>query len=431
MLFSIEKLVYGGEGLARLPGDEHGPGKAVFLPFVLEGESIEGSLLEEKPGFARARADYVLQPSPHRIEPRCPYFALCGGCHYQHSSYEHQLEVKAAILKETLRRIAKIELGIDMVIHASPAWNYRNRARLRVEQQPEFALGYYRLHSTDLLPIEQCPISSPLINRAIAALWKMGRAGDLPRALEQVEIFANAEDERLLLELYGNSPLTAASASAVGEALKSALPEVVGVVWFESGLRTRPGPHPRNVSFGSAELSYRTEHFSYKVSAGAFFQGNRYLMDELIRIVTNGYSGTLALDLYAGVGLFSAVLSRRFAQVFAVESSAASYTDLRSNAPPNVRAVPSTAEQFLRRSGKLRPDLIVVDPPRSGLSPAVIASLQELGARRIIYVSCDPATLSRDLQNLRKAGYSIQQAHLVDLFPQTYHIESVFQVEMA
>ncbi|HXW90805.1 MAG TPA: 23S rRNA (uracil(1939)-C(5))-methyltransferase RlmD [Terriglobales bacterium] len=431
MLFSVEKLVYGGDGLARLPADEHGQGKAVFIPFVLEGERIEGSLLEEKPGFARARADHVRQASPHRVEPRCPYFGACGGCHYQHSSYEHQLEIKAAILKETLRRTAKIEPAIDIVAHASPAWNYRNRARLRMKGEPEFALGYYRFHSTDLLPIEQCPISSPLINRAIAALWRMGRAGNLPRALEEVEIFANAEDDRLLLELYGNSALTPASATTVGEAVQSALPEVVGVAWFRSALRTRPGRQHQTGTFGSAELSYHTQQFSYKVSAGAFFQGNRYLTEELIRIVTNGCSGTLALDLYAGVGLFSARLSRSFAQVFAVESSSASYADLRSNAAPNVRTVHSSAEQFLRRVGKLRPDLVVVDPPRSGLSEAVIGSLQEVGARRIIYVSCDPATLSRDLQSLLQAGYAIQQAHLVDLFPQTYHIESVFQVGMA
>jgi 23S rRNA (uracil1939-C5)-methyltransferase len=431
LLFTIEKLVYGGDGLARLPADERGRGKAVFVPFVLEGERVEGSLLEDKPGFARVRADHVLKASPHRIEPQCPYFGACGGCHYQHSSYEHQLEMKAAILKETLRHIAKIELGTDLVIHASPAWHYRNRVRLRLGAEPGFALGYYRHNSRDLLPIEQCPISSPLINRAITALWKMGRAGNLPRDLEEVEIFANAEDDRLLVELYGSSRLNPASASGVGEAMKKVLPEVAGVVWFRCAPRTHPRPERQAASFGAAELSYNTQHFSYKVSGGAFFQGNRYLTDELIRIVTKGRSGTLALDLYAGVGLFSAVLSRSFAQILAVESSSASYPDLLCNSPPNVRTVQSGTEQFLHRARNLRPDLIVVDPPRSGLGEAVVRDLHALGARQITYVSCDPATLSRDLQGLLKAGYSIEQAHLVDLFPQTYHIESVFQVVMA
>jgi 23S rRNA (uracil1939-C5)-methyltransferase len=431
LLFSIEKLVYGGDGLARLPPDGHGHGKAVFLPFVLEGESIEGSLVEEKPGFARAHADHIRQASPHRIEPRCPYFGACGGCHYQHSSYPHQLEMKAAILKETLRRIAKIELGVDLEIHPSPAWNYRNRARLRIEAKPGFALGYYRSNSQDLLPIEQCPISSALINRAIAALWGMGRTGTLPAELEEVEIFANAEDDRLLLALYGNFALDLESAATAGEALESAIPELVGVVCFPSGLHARPRPEDPISTLGSRALSYHTQQFSYQVSAGAFFQGNRYLTDELIRIVTDGCSGTLAFDLYAGVGLFSAILSRSFAQVVAVESSSAAFADLLSNRPPNVKAVHSTTEDFLEKARRRRPDLIVVDPPRSGLGKAVIDGLEKLGARSIIYVSCDPATLSRDLASLVRAGYSIQHAHLVDLFPQTFHIESVFGMVMA
>jgi 23S rRNA (uracil1939-C5)-methyltransferase len=427
LLFSIEKLVYGGDGLARLPSDEPGHGKAVFVPFVLEGESIEGSVVAEKPGFARGHADHIRQASPHRTAPQCPYYASCGGCQYQHSSYEHQLEIKAAILEETLRRIAKIELGVDLVVHPSPAWNYRNRVRLRITGKPEFALGYYRFNSQDLLPIEQCPISSPLLNRAIATLWNMGRTGNLPVELEEVEIFANAEDDQLLVELYGNG----SPQSAAGEAVKSSLPEAVGVVWFPSAHHTRTPPEHPSWTIGSRELRYKTQHFSYRVSAGAFFQGNRYLTDELIRIVTEGCAGTLALDLYAGVGLFSAVLSGNFAEVFAVEPSAASFADLQSNSPPNVKAVRSTSERFFEGARKLQPDLIVVDPPRSGLGKAVIGGLERLRARSIVYVSCDPATLSRDLRTLVGAGYSIDEAHLVDLFPQTFHIESVFRMVLA
>jgi 23S rRNA (uracil1939-C5)-methyltransferase len=158
---SIEKLVYGGDGLARLPADEQGRGKAVFLPFVLEGEKVEAALLEEKPGFARARAEQILERSARRVEPPCPYFQRCGGCHYQYADYRHQLEIKAAILKENLRRIAKVDLDTELIVHASPEWNYRNRTRLKIQTQPQFALGYYRHASHELLPVEQCPISSP------------------------------------------------------------------------------------------------------------------------------------------------------------------------------------------------------------------------------------------------------------------------------
>ena len=176
MILTIDKLIYGGNGLARLPADEKGPGKAVFLPLVLEGERVEAEISEQKPGFARARAEKILEASPRRIEPGCPYFGQCGGCHYQHAGYEHQLQIKSAILRETIRRVAKIELDQEIRVHASAPWNYRNRTRLRMRTRP-FVLGYNRLRWSELLAVEQCPISSPLINRAIAVLWELGRAG--------------------------------------------------------------------------------------------------------------------------------------------------------------------------------------------------------------------------------------------------------------
>ena len=147
-------------------------------------------------------ANQILAASPRRIEARCPYFHHCGGCHYQHTSYEHQLEIKAAILKENLRRIAKLELDTELNIHPSPPWNYRNRTRLRLHSAPEFALGYYKLNSHELLPVEQCPISSPLINRAITAMWDLGRAGRVPDGIREIEFFANADDTQLLAEVY-------------------------------------------------------------------------------------------------------------------------------------------------------------------------------------------------------------------------------------
>jgi 23S rRNA (uracil1939-C5)-methyltransferase len=165
------------------------------------------------------------------------------------------------------------------------------------------------------------------------------------------------------------------------------------------------------------------------VSAGAFFQVNRHLINELAEVVTAGRSGGTALDLYAGVGFLSTILARRFAQVIAVESSQTSHTDLVHNSPANVKAVRATTADFLRSaSGKLRPELVVLDPPRSGLGESVVRSLVGLGAHGMTYISCDPATVSRDLAGLLGAGYRIEQVHLVDLFPQTYHLESVFHL---
>ena len=431
MQLIIEKLVYGGDGLARLPADEHGPGKTVFVPFALEGERIEASLVEPKRSFARGRVEAILEASSQRVEPRCPYFRRCGGCHYQHTSYDHQLEIKAAILKENLRRIAKLELEAEITIHPSPPWNYRNRTRLKVRTSPEFALGYYKFNSHELLAIEDCPVSSPVINRAIAAFWRMGRERTVPDGIHEVEFFANADDTQLLIEVSCGPGTPSTPIREWADIVRSLSPEIAGVVAFKA--QSAPVSHaaePKQVAAtGARGLAYKVNDVSYQVSAGAFFQVNRHLINELVRIACEGHSGEIALDFYAGVGLFSAVLARSFAQVIAVESSQTAHADLVHNSPSNVKAVRATTSDFLRSlNGELRPDFVVVDPPRSGLGENVVQSLVGLGAHQMTYISCDPATVSRDLAGLLSAGYRIEQVHLVDLFPQTYHLESVFHL---
>ena len=456
MLLEIEKLIYGGDGLARLSAvssgnKDRGRGKAVFIPFVLAGEKVEAAITEEKPGFARARAAAIAQPSPHRIPPPCPYFGRCGGCHYQHATYEHQLEIKKEILRENLRRIAKLELQCQIQLHPSPPWNYRNRSRLQVRTHPEFAAGYYKFASHELLPVEECPICSPLINRSIAVLWQEGRAGNAVEGVREVEFFANASDTKLLLEFLCAPEARRASVRAWAEELCASMPEIVGVVAFRE---RQKGVVEPLVTVGASELTYETKAAAYRVSAGAFFQTNRFLIDELVDIVAAGQSGELALDLYAGVGLFSTALARDIRHIVSVEMSPISFRDLKYNFPVKGQPVQATAEQYLtgkpqvgacaspaqsRSNARTRlprgenfpaskPDLVIVDPPRSGLSDPVARALAGLAAPRVTYVSCDPATLARDLVPLLAAGYHAEQFHLVDLFPQTYHLESVVQL---
>lgn len=432
MLLTIDKLIYGGNGLAHLPADDKGPGKAVFLPFVLEGERVEGEITEQKPGFARARATKILEASPQRVQPDCPYFGQCGGCHYQHASYEHQLQIKSAILRETLRRVGKIDLAQEIRVHASPHWNYRNRTRLRLRTHP-FVLGYNRFGSSELLAIEQCPISSPLINRAIAALWDLGRAGQASPEVSEIEFFANAEDTQLLVELTveekGWRQGRKSDLLQFVRALRAALPQVIGGALFHQnsqGLLQREDiPAELQETCGADHLLYSTSAANYQVSAGSFFQTNRFLTDKLVELVTEGRSGDYALDLYAGTGLFSVALAKKFREVGAVESSLFSFHDLRHNCPANVRCFQELVEDFLAGTER---DLAVVDPPRAGLGEKVAGLLAASGTPRITYVSCDPATLARDLTVLMGAGYRIEEAHLVDLFPQTFHIESVLHL---
>jgi 23S rRNA (uracil1939-C5)-methyltransferase len=436
LLLTIEKLVYGGDGLAHLPADDSGRGKAAFLPFVLAGEKVEASVIEQKAGFVRAQAGKVIEASPQRGVPPCPYFGTCGGCHYQHAAYEHQLDVKSEILRETLRRTAKIELSSEIQVHASPPWNYRNRSRLQVQTTP-FQAGYFKMRSHELLPVEECPISSPLINRAIKALWESGRAGSVPAGIREIELFANADDSQLMVELSCSVEARRAPTRAWAEEFQGAMPEICGLVAFRDS-KGQEAPE-RLLSVGSNHLTYETKKAAYRVSAGAFFQVNRYMTDELVRVVTGGQSGEVALDLYAGVGLFSTRLAGDFHHVVSVESSQTSSPDLAYNLPENGESVQASTEQYLarleenRRVGKGKflpqstytPDLAVIDPPRSGLGERVARKLANLGAPRVVYASCDPATLARDLVVFLAAGYRMAQVHLVDLFPQTYHLETV------
>ncbi len=448
MELTIDKLVYGGDALARLPADEHGKGKAVFLPFALPGERVSVHLVEQRTGFARAELDGVVAASAHRIEPRCPYFARCGGCHYQHAAYEEQLRLKSEILRETLRRTAKLDWPGEIQAHSAEPWEYRNRTRMKMGRAGtpgvrDFSLGYYRLGTHELLAVEQCPISSPLINRALQAVWELGRGGQIAPELTELEFFANAADDRLLVAFFSSMQKPAqGTAETLAAALQAKVPETAGVLLFEQRRADRAQGQGRSpmddldapiegrayATAGDKALAYEAAGVKYRVSGGSFFQTNRFLTDKLVELVTGGRSGGKALDLYAGAGLFAAVLAKSFDKVTAVESAPSSSSDLQRNVPGNVSAVQDRAELFLKNSPGMKADLVVVDPPRAGLGEAAARTLAGVRAARITYVSCNPATLARDLVALVGAGWRVEEVNLVDLFPQTYHIESVVQL---
>jgi len=434
----IEKLVYGGDGLTRLPADAQGRGKTVFLPFVIPGEEVEATVMQSRSGFARARLDRVLKPSSDRVAPQCPYFGSCGGCQYQHIDYPAQLRFKSEILRETLRRTAKLELDQGIVVHSSEPWNYRNRTRVRVQHDPTFALGYFRNNSHDLFPVESCSISSALINQAINAIWELGRAGGVPTAVHGMQFSVNHDDTRLLMEAYVRQGSIANDCKALADSLVSKLPSIAGIVVFitspvEDETRQRAPlssvHNEESLVFGDASLLYHSVGHTFRVSGGSFFQTNRYLIDDLVKVATSGATGRKALDLFAGVGLFTVALADKFNEVIAVEVSPCAFGDLKHNAPRNARPTRATTEAFLERQfGKLAVDFVLLDPPRAGLGEKTITALCRTSASRLTYVSCDPATLSRDLRLLLESGFRVEQAHLFDLFPQTAHMETLLHL---
>jgi 23S rRNA (uracil1939-C5)-methyltransferase len=419
----IEKLIYGGDGLARIAGSD-GRSKALFVPFTLAGEEVVLRALREKKGFGRAEAQEILSPSPYRVDPGCPYFFRCGGCHYQHASNEHQLEIKRGILRETLARGAKLDWPGEITIHSADPWNYRNRTRMHVRHAPEFRIGYYRHSSNDLLAIENCPISSPLINRAIAQIWKLSSNGTVPAAVAEIEFFANHDDSQLLLELYLGTSVD----RAVENALKnfvSALREELLVLIGAAAFAIDDFSNTPLWTWGTQHITYKTAAQEYRVSAGSFFQVNRFLTGQMADAVCSGQSGRRALDLYAGTGLFSLPLAQTFEKVIAVESAPTSFADLEHNAPANVKVRPANTQQYLQSAADLECEFAVVDPPRAGLGSEVAKQLGNMDIQRLAYVSCDPTTLARDLQPLLAAGFKVTAMHLFDLFPQTFHLETL------
>lgn len=433
MTLQIEKVVYGGAGLAHTVEDEAG-GRAVFVPFTLPGELVEASATESKSGVLNAELVQLVQASSDRVEPKCAHFGECGGCHYQHADYNAQLEIKTGILRETLERAGLAELP-EVRVHAGEPWEYRNRIRLRVAKvDGVLRVGYLRRGSNDFLPITMCPIAAPILWRAAEALLKLAETSDAARLLEkitEVEFFATQDERALQMTLFTQHRISGFDAFC--QKLRALLPELAGAgVSMLRAEGSRRAERPRAIAaWGVEGLSYAAAGEKYWVGRGGFFQVNRSLVDELVRIVAADRSGMLAWDLYAGVGLFSRVLKMSFDEVVAVEAAA---DDLVKTFKGNGRrAVAATTVEFLRGAvvQRERPELVVMDPPRAGVGAEVCGLLGRLRAKEIVYVSCDPVTLARDLKALVDFGYRINELHMVDMFPQTFHQETVVILDRA
>ncbi len=417
-LVQIEKPVYGGAFLAR---DE---GKAVFVPLALPGEQARVRVVEEKRGYATAEIEELVSSSPERIVPGCRHFGVCGGCHYQHAGYETQLALKREVLRETLMR-GGVAVPDDAGVLAAEPWGYRNRIRLAFDGAGNF--GYRGRRSHQVVAISECPIAAPLLLRAAQAVVEIAR--QFAPALRPLEmaLFCDAKETALLVTVYTvNSPKMRFDDFAA--AMRERIPELAGV---ELVLEGKAGQAARTLAqWGSASISYHAGGLDYRVDHGAFFQVNRWLVDVLLQHVTEGQQGALAWDLFAGVGLFARRLASSFEKVVAVESAPAATRALEANLEGTTGvAERASSLDFLRRSRNgQRPDLIVADPPRTGFGAEITQLLVEIAPARIVYVSCDPATLARDLRTILANGYVVESVTLVDLFPQTFHLETVVRL---
>jgi 23S rRNA (uracil1939-C5)-methyltransferase len=429
---SIEKLVYGGDGLA------HADGNTVFVPYVMPGEEVRASIKTKRNKLIWGKLEEVTKPDPRRQKARCPHFGVCGGCHYQYIPTPNQVEFKESILRETLSRLGRIQWDGPIQIHSAEPFGYRNRAQWAFRDAKPMALGYFLPESSVIVPIDVCPILSPGLHNAFEQLQNLARSGHFPERLQEIEAFVDSKDEKIALNIaFERFPKPAAEIAAI---FRNAVPQLDSLLLLDQS-------KDRFELTGPGYLMHDAGGFKFRVSHLSFFQTNRFLIEDLLRTMTADTKGDVALDLYSGVGFFTLPLGKTFNKVISVDANLAATTDLYANAEAAGVAVTSHnehAEEFLRKTQE-KPDLVILDPPRAGLGAGAAAALLALGAPEIRYLSCDPSTLARDLAILTGSAkkpadeapaaaaapairYEIAEVHLFDLFPQTFHIETLVRL---
>ncbi len=411
----IERVVPGGAGMA------HARGLTVFVPLAAPGDRLRVSVERVKGGVAFASLREIVAAGPDRVEPPCPYFGRCGGCDFQQLNYRAQLAAKVEIIRDCLRRIARIDPPAEIPVAPSPAeWHYRSRARWQHDPRNDH-LGYYELASHRVVDVAECPVVVPELQGALARLRAAVGMRETGERAALSERASSNFSERASSDL--RAPRAGERSSALSE-----FEAVAG----EDGVSLLP-------PLDEADDAERTRTIAgerYRFDASCFFQINHALLDALMRAAVGDERGDTAVDLYCGVGLFTLPLARRFARVTGVESNAAATAFARRNlsdaALTNAEIKTAQVGDWLsRRAARLAPvDLVLLDPPRAGAERGALEGMIALRPRRLVYVSCDPATLARDLRGLASAGYTLDSIAAFDMFPQTHHVETIARLTL-
>lgn len=396
---TLENPAYGGDTIGRLPD-----GRAVFVPYGIPGERVTIRIVSDKKKYARGELLEILEPSPFRIQPRCQHFGVCGGCHYQHISYAQQLIIKERILRDQLERIGRLkDPVIEPVVPSPKIFNYRNHVQFKIGKNKR--LGFYRSNKNGIMEVDECHLPDEIINQVWPFLEIDPETGIRSIGLRKGE----GEDILLILK---SSHLFDADFDV------EALP--VSVVHLS--------PEGEQVLAGSPHSIMPVKERNFLVSAGSFFQINLPLVEQVIDLVEERLPELVgsALELYSGVGLFSASLANRAERLVAIESSASAGEDFATNLDQfdNVELYQGEVEKILPFLD-IEPEIVLIDPPRTGIKKKVLANLIEREPALIVYISCDPATLARDSRILSEGGYAPEKFIPFDFFSQTFHIETV------
>jgi 23S rRNA (uracil1939-C5)-methyltransferase len=396
---TIDSLVYEGFGLGRLPD-----GKAVFIPFVLPGEEVIAGVIEEKPGHVRARLLSVVKPHAKRIKPRCGHFGYCGGCHYQHIPYELQLQFKEKIFREQLQRIAGLnDPTVSLVIPSKEKWNYRNSLTFELDRGGK--LCFSDIYHNQSFAVTECHLPMAEIGR----VWQLAEF-EPGVDVRRVEYRQNKDGSLMMVLQGGGVDMPELSSEATLSIVHTQNNEEVVIA-------------------GDGFLNMPVSNREFIVSANSFFQTNfsgaEALVEKVVEIIQLKKPEHL-LDVYCGVGLFSAFFADQVKTISAIEFSPSACSDFSENLDEfdNISLFQGKAEQIMPYLDADF-DCILVDPPRAGLKKDVVSSIITRDPELLIYVSCNPSTLARDTKFLATAGYRLDSSILVDMFPLTFHIESI------
>ncbi|MBV9211143.1 MAG: class I SAM-dependent RNA methyltransferase [Acidobacteria bacterium] len=377
---TIERILPGGAGLA------HAEGLTILVGLAAPGDRLRVKVDRKRGSVAFASIIEIIEPSPARVSPPCPYFGHCGGCDFQQLDYKAQLSAKVEIIRDCLRRIARIDFPQDIPITPSPdAWRYRSRAQWQFDARQKL-FGYFERGTHNICDVASCPVLAPALEEKLEELRERVRQGQMPREVGEFQAVAGDEGASVF---------------------------------------------PPFDEEETREVSRRIGDYLYRFSAEGFFQINQALLPALIDAAIAEARGEHALDLYCGAGLFTLPLSKRFARVTGVEAHAGAVASgLRNLAHANASNAhlecSLVGEWLHQHASSLAPlDFILLDPPRSGTEDGVIAGILAARPQNISYVSCDPATLARDLLSLQTGGYQLDSIHAFDMFPQTHHVETV------
>lgn len=424
----IESLAYGGDAVGHLED-----GRAAFVRGACPGDRVSVEIAEDRGRFVRAIVRDIEVPSHLRVDPPCPYFGACGGCQWQHVAYEEQLRAKRRAVVDALTRIGGVVDASEIVSDTVPStaqYGYRNKVELVPRSGAgRLALGFHRAGSTEVVPVDSCLLLPKRLQKAPRAIAGALRyvEGDSTLGVARISlrVARNTKDVELGIWTPPGGFPRAVAARTLGQSLP--LTSLVRVLF--KGPTEERAVSKVEVLSGKGNWRERLGEYEYLVSAPSFFQVNTPAAEQLVQLVLGafGADGTdRVLDLYAGAGTFTLPLSERAGEVVAVESYGPAVRDLRRNLEANAvwaEVVGGDATREISSLGHF--DLMLVDPPRAGLATPIIDAIASARPRKLCYVSCDPTTLARDTKALRMAGMELAEATPVDLFPQTFHVETV------